>query len=252
MINTVNIIGAGNVATALAVVLSKKIRVKAVWSRKPKTAIELSSRINSEVCLSLTDLPNADLNIIAVADDVIKDTVKKLDMNIPVVHTSGSVPKSVLKDFRKYGVFYPLQTFSKDRMVEMSEVPFFIETNDTELERELFDLTKEVLNTTPYKLNSDKRKALHLAAVISNNFTNHLLLESKKILTQQEIPFDVLKALMFETVGKAFDLGPENAQTGPANRGDKKIIEDQLKLLKEQEMNQLYKLFTRAIENNKA
>ena len=128
MIENVVIIGAGNLATQLALALFEKgIQVKQVYSRKIESASELAGKVNASFINDLSQLlPEADLYIIAVKDSAIQEVLENLRLNNEqlVVHTAGSVPMSILEGFsNNYGVFYPLQTFSKSRKVDFSDYP---------------------------------------------------------------------------------------------------------------------------------
>jgi predicted short-subunit dehydrogenase-like oxidoreductase (DUF2520 family) len=145
-------------------------------------------------------------------------------------------------------VFYPLQTFSRERNIKLEEVPVLIEGNNSKT----VDVIKKIADTiTPYVFETDSatRKTIHLSAVIANNFTNHLFVLAEKILAKKNIPFPLLGPLLHETVIKAIQLTPGESQTGPAKRGDTKIIEEHLKMLKkDSSLSKIYKLLSESIE----
>lgn len=237
------LIGSGNVATHLGhALLAAGAEIIQVYSRKPANAKALAKKLKAK---PLTDLSKTDkrpaLVVIAVKDDAIAAVVKKIKVGEGiVVHTSGSVPMNVLKKFGQYGVFYPLQTFSKNRKIDFGNIPVCIEANDTST---LLSLTTiaETLSDCVYNLDSEQRQAAHLAAVFANNFTNHLYAVSEQILNEQKLPFDLIRPLIDETALKVMDDFPENTQTGPAARKDTAVIKKQAALLKKHP--QLKKLY---------
>jgi predicted short-subunit dehydrogenase-like oxidoreductase (DUF2520 family) len=146
------------------------------------------------------------------------------------VHTAGSVPIDILDKFYNYGIFYPFQTFSKNRDISFDNIPILVEGNSKKTTGQLLKLASS-LSKTVYEVNSEQRLLLHIAAVFACNFTNHLYHVSKKISDKAELPFDILQPLIEETVSKAFKVSPEKAQTGPASRSDRKTMEKHIEIL---------------------
>jgi predicted short-subunit dehydrogenase-like oxidoreductase (DUF2520 family) len=252
MIENVVIIGAGNLATQLALALFEKgIQVKQVYSRKIESASELAGKVNASFINDLSQLlPEADLYIIAVKDSAIQEVLENLRLNNEqlIVHTAGSVPMSILEGFsNNYGVFYPLQTFSKKRKIDFSDIPICIEASHASTFLELEKLG-EKLSTSVSQINSDERKTLHLAAVFVNNFVNHLYALGADILLDKKLNFDLLKPLIRETAEKIESLNPIDAQTGPAKRNDQNTINAQLKMLHgKPEYQKIYSFATESI-----
>ena len=252
MIENVVIIGAGNLATQLALALFEKgIQVKQVYSRKIESASELAGKVNASVTNDLSQLiPEADLYIIAVKDSAIHEVLENLRLNDDqlIVHTAGSVPMNILEGFsNNYGVFYPLQTFSKSRKVDFLTVPICIESNHPSNFLKLEKLG-ERLSTSVNQINSEERKTLHLAAVFVNNFVNHLYAVGADILHDKKLDFDLLKPLIRETAKKIESLNPIDAQTGPAKRNDQNTINAQLKMLQgKPEFQKIYSFATESI-----
>lgn len=191
---------------------------------------------------------DAELYIIAVTDSVIAQVASEIgEVDGVVVHTAGSVPMTVLPQKRR-GVLYPLQTFSKDRKIDMAKVPFFVES-DTDL-----DLLKEVassLSGTVYEMDSEKRKHLHLAAVFCCNFTNRLYAMAAELVGRQGIPFEALLPLIDETAAKVHELHPRQAQTGPAVRWNVEVMEAQKAMLEDGTYRQIYELMSKSIHDDK-
>jgi len=164
------------------------------------------------------------------------------------VHTSGGLTLHEMDKKNKRGVFYPLQTFSKDVEVDFSEVPLCLEVENKSNLNLLKELA-ESIGSKQYKVNSDQRSSLHLAAVFVNNFTNQLYRIAHEITESTSVDFNILKPLIKETAHKIEELSPYRAQTGPAKRNDKKTIKKHLKMLKKEQHKEIYELLTKAIQH---
>jgi len=246
------LIGAGNVATHFGGALKKAgHQILQVFSRSESSAKELSRHLKCGYTTQQGDiLASADLYIISISDNAIRNFLKSFRVkNKIIVHTSGSVSISVFgKSIKNCGVIYPLQTFSKERKVKFSEVPLLTEGNNA---KALASINSVAGSVSPFvfEMSSDDRKTVHLSAVIANNFSNHLFVLAEKILRQKNIPFPLLGPLLHETVIKAIKLTPGEAQTGPAKRGDAKIIEEHLKMLRnDASLQKIYRLMSASIE----
>ena len=249
--NGVVILGAGNVATHMSIALKKAgFSIKCVYSKTINAARNLALKVDSHYTNDIIHIPSeADLYIVAVKDEVVEQIIDaiKLEFEI-IVHTAGSISMDVFKDkFENCGVFYPLQTFSKDRELDFSNIPICIESNNEILESKLLNLAK-CLSNSVHVIDSEKRKKLHLAAVFACNFANHMYSMATEILSQPDIPFDLLKPLIAETAQKAIDSDPLKAQTGPAVRNDQNVIKKHLKMLKDNpEFEKIYRFVSDSI-----
>ena len=201
---------------------------------------------------TLEALPlEADVFIIAVKDAVLPDVIRAATKGREdqlFVHTAGSMPLSLFAGYTcRYGVFYPMQTFSKERSVSFTDIPIFLEAND---KRSLLvlRLLAESISHSVYVLNSEERKYLHLSAVFACNFANHCYALAAQLLEQHGLPFDVMLPLIDETARKVHDLHPRDAQTGPAVRYDENVINMQRQLLADHPvMQEVYELLSRSI-----
>lgn len=245
---SVVILGAGNVATHLFKTFNKtkNISVKQ-WFNRNINSIS-SYKNNVDIIDDLSLLKDADVYIIAVSDDAIAELSNKLPFeNKLVVHTSGSVNIHDLNKKHKRGVFYPLQTFSKDTRIDFENVPVCIETIDKKDYHILKELALSIGSPTK-RVNSDQRRVLHLAAVFVNNFTNQLYRIGHEITESESTEFNLLKPLILETAKKVQDLSPYMAQTGPAKRNDKKTIKKHLSILENDHHKDIYNLLTESIQ----
>ena len=253
-LQTITFIGSGNVATHLAKTLFYKgFVIHEVYSKSLEKAQLLASKINAKACNQIEQLSNeSDIYIICIKDDFIQEIVEKLSFkNKLIVHTSGSISIDALKSFEHYGIFYPLQTFSKEKEVNMFEVPFCIEANTKITEQALINLG-ESISEYVYLINSEQRKKLHLAAVFACNFTNYMYQIANDITRKNDIDFDILKPLIIETAKKIKKKTPKSMQTGPAKRKDEVVIKNHLELLNDSpDYQQIYKLISdNIIKNN--
>lgn len=184
---------------------------------------------------TLEALPlEADVYIVAVKDaalaDVIRAATKGRESQL-FVHTAGSMPMDIFKGLTAhYGVFYPMQTFSKERLVDFNDISVFLETNDA-VSMERLKMLSTTLTTHIYELDSEGRKHLHLAAVFACNFVNHCYALSAEVLAAKGLPFSVMLPLVDETAQKVHELSPREAQTGPAVRGDQNVMQMQANML---------------------
>ena len=195
-ISSISIVGAGNVAFHLATGLLKAgIRIDYCWNRTPEKAVELATSLQCKAATTMEDLATSDLILCAVSDDVLPSLLPQLSAFAPVVATSGTVDVISFSTNFPVGVFYPLQTFSRNRAVDLATVPIFVESSSSEFTTALLSLGNTISRTVN-ELPWEKRVELHLAAVFVNNFTNHLIDIAQQQLTDADLSFDWLKPLL--------------------------------------------------------
>lgn len=235
MIKSVTIIGGGNVATHLCIALAGKV----------DELISIPSR-------ELEDLPlDSDIYIIAVSDKAIAEVATAMpSLSGVVAHTAGSVGMDVLSSrFKRAGVFYPLQTFTKGSDLDYSEIPVFVEGTDSSVEAGLSELASLFTNHC-MKADSARREKLHIASVFACNFANHLWDVADKLLREDGLTLEVLMPLIGATVEKLKHLTPHDAQTGPAVRKDMNVINRHLEKLADSKYSEIYRLLSKAIIEN--
>lgn len=244
------IIGSGNVAQHLIKTFTNNPLVDVIqcFARNKKTISHLVDidKIVDDYSL----LKSADIYIIAVTDTAIVEVSNQIPFKGKlVVHTSGSVAMNELSDNNRKGVFYPLQTFSKTKAVNFSEVPICIESQNESDFKVLEKMAYSISNSV-YSITSEQRKSLHVAAVFVSNFVNHLYTIGNQICDENNVSFDVLKPLIIETAQKIKTLSPQEAQTGPAKRNDTTTINKHLLMLTKDNQKEIYKLLTKSIIDN--
>lgn len=245
------LIGSGNVATNLGQALKASgITIKQVYSKNPAHAELLATKLGASYISDISDIyMDADIYFYALKDSVLKRILKKIDIPSGIqVHTGGSIPMSEFEGFAtKFGVFYPVQTFSVNKEVDFSNVPICIEACNSEVRKTLVDLA-ELISRKVYIVNSENRKNIHLACVFACNFTNYMYDAASMILEDAGMTMDIIRPLIQETAEKINTLRPFEAQTGPAVRMDEKTILKHLSLLnKKSDLKKIYKLLTENI-----
>lgn len=246
---TINIIGLGNVAFHLIQKINTlpnyKLQQVAVRNRENAKDILASNQIVTQI----SDLQTADLTIISVSDEAIKQVSEAIPYQDQlVVHTSGTTSMEVLRTHNRRGVFYPLQTFSKSRKVDFENIPLCIETTNENDGEELKTLAYQ-MSEKVFMISSEQRKSLHVAAVFVSNFVNHMYSIGNEICEENEVPFEVLHPLIQETAAKIKTLAPLKAQTGPAIRHDEITLKTHQEFLKNETYKNIYKTITESIQN---
>lgn len=246
----VSIIGSGNVAHHLIHAFSKttEIELVQVYSRNVATVSDLVTY--AKIITDIRELQPVDLVIFAIPDDAISEISQHLPFsNQLVVHTSGTKEMGILASNNRKGVFYPLQTFSKAKELDFKSIPICLEAQN-DADYQLLEKVAKSISDSVYKINSEQRKALHVAAVFVCNFVNHLYQMGNEICNENQLPFDILKPLIQETAHKILTLSPAEAQTGPAKRGDTQTINAHLSFLTNETQKEIYKILTKSIIDN--
>ncbi|MDR0683351.1 MAG: DUF2520 domain-containing protein [Dysgonamonadaceae bacterium] len=252
------LVGAGNVATHLGSALQEKgFSIIQVYSHTLTSAGILGNKLQTKFTHTIQDIDrDADLYLFSLKDSVLPEIIEQFfPVDGLLVHTSGTLSWNVFerRGAGRFGVLYPLQTFSKTRKVAFDTLPVFIEANNPKDEDRLETIALTLSNRV-VRLSSDRRKQLHLAAVFACNFTNHLYAIAAEILEKQDLPWNVLLPLIQETAAKVKQLHPKEAQTGPAVRYDQDVMNSHLESLKgDPDKQELYRMISRSIqrfENN--
>lgn len=243
-------IGAGNLATRLSLAMQRVgMQIGQVYSHTEASARQLVTRLGCPWTNDLSALQeDGDLYVFSLKDTVLSDVISKVKPNNGMwVHTAGSMPMSVFEGYaQRFGVLYPLQTFSKGRNVNFDVIPIFLEAN-TDKNADYLKNIASALSENVRFMSSEKRRSLHLAAVFACNFTNHIYTLSYKLLENESIPADVLLPLIDETVSKIHSMPPAAAQTGPAIRYDENVINKHLAMLDDPDMQAIYRLLSQSI-----
>lgn len=246
------IVGSGRLAHSLLEVLNQLTNTKVLLtSRNRKTGISLAKTQHIEFC-DARDIPLVDHAFLCVTDSSIAEVAVQLKSHCAsLIHLSGGTPLDVLPEDVQSAVFYPFQTFSERRSVSWKGLPVFIQSNHEQLRSELYHIAAEI-GANPQQLDDDKRRVLHLAGVLANNFTTLLIGQSKELLKSQGIDQYTLQPILEETISKALDLPIQKSLTGPAIRGDQEVIDRHLEYLYERnDLKELYLALTKFITTQK-
>lgn len=246
----VTLIGSGNVAT----VLGRKLieaghTVRQVYSRNADHARQLADELAAK---SVSDLmavdDGADIYIVALSDKALEEVASVWKMKDKlVVHTAGSVSINVLKEVSNhYGILYPLQTIRKE-IDSLPVLPILVDGNNASNRTQIFDFAQSFADRVAYA-DDDERSKLHLAAVVSNNFSNYLFALAEDYCRQEHVEFNLILPLLEESVKRLYAHSPAEVQTGPAIRRDQKIIQKHLQMLEGYgELKEMYALMSEKI-----
>ena len=248
----ITFIGAGNVASNLSIELQRNgYKIVEIWSQSKDSSQQLANKLKCDWTTNLSKLRETDLFIISVKDDATEEVISNIkNKTTPIVHTSGSVGVDVFKKNILFGVFYPIQSFSKNIILDFEKIPICIESNNKSLEKELSNIANDISQYV-HIMSSVKREKLHLAAVFACNFSNHMISISETILEENNIDFNILKPLIYNTINKIQDNSPKKNLTGPAMRKDYNTIKKHLEMIKkDDDLASIYSLISNQIIKN--
>lgn len=251
-IRRITVIGSGNVAEALALNIAGAwgVELVEVVARNAKRGEAIAMAAGCDFVEMGNEVAQADLYIIAVSDRAVAEVAEALELSEEaiVVHTAGSVELSALGKGRR-GVFYPFQTFTAGRAIDLSDVPIFIEGSD-EATTAALEAFAEQLSSKVYRADSHRRREIHLSGVWACNFVNALYGVAADVLHEREgLSFEVLQPLILETAHKAAEaVHPAAVQTGPARRGDSEVMARHEAMLTDKpELQEIYRLISEEI-----
>jgi predicted short-subunit dehydrogenase-like oxidoreductase (DUF2520 family) len=244
---TISIVGSGNMAYQLTGAFVKaNYDVKGIYSRNLTTAHEIGQQYDIPVFTDFSSLLS-DVVFLCVSDDAIYDVSSVCASSERIlVHTSGSTSTDVINNERK-GVFYPLQTMTKLNEVDFGKVPIFVTSDQSDITSLLLKIAKSISGKA-YVINDDQRLKLHLSAVITNNFMNHLAVKAKALLEGNGLDYAMITPLLEMTFDKIAKQPYNMTQTGPAIRGDKKVLEKHMQLLaNDPNLKEIYDTMSKSI-----
>ena len=248
----ITLIGSGNVATWMAQRLAKSVRfpIMQVFSRKQENARRLADMLQAEAIDDIKLLnPENQIFIFALADNAYDEILPQLPFKLSAAFTtSGTVSCQCLAPYaERYGVIYPLQTFSKTQEMSDLEVPLCLESDFVGDRKELlWELARE-LSPTCYEVSEAQRARMHVAAVFACNFSNAMYGIAYDLLKKDNLPFKILLPLLRQTVRKVGEMTPAEAQTGPAARGDFNVMRKQMESLEDERLREIYRLMSETI-----
>lgn len=248
---TYYLIGTGNTAWFMATMLYAAGHVcKGIYGRDITKVVELANTINSTAHELVNSIPDdADVCILAVSDNAITTICKQLSFkNTLLLHTAGAIPANALSaTANNYGVIWPIYSITKSQLPTTRNIPTVVEVNNNSCLEDIKTIAKSFTDSI-YEADSNKRKKMHLAAVFSNNFSNHLFAIAEKICEEQQIPFSVMIPIIAQTAERINGEHPSLLQTGPAKRNDTNTMQEHISLLNEHpEWEKIYKSISASI-----
>lgn len=252
-IETVSLVGSGNIAHWLVYALKKAdVDIRQIYSRQLDHAKELAAKAGADAIDNLRDLsPDSDLYIFSVKDDSYETLLSQLPFRLPLaVHTAGSLSIRIFEPYAdSYGILYPYQSLNKNMDYANVEVPLSVESNDKMVENELFAFAGR-LSSTVQLMGEAQRLVLHRAAIFGCNFTNAMYAIAYDILRENNIDWRMILPLLENTLDKVKTMNPHDAQTGPAKRGDQNIIRMHQEALQDERLREIYRLMSDYIMRN--
>jgi predicted short-subunit dehydrogenase-like oxidoreductase (DUF2520 family) len=247
---SVSVIGSGNVAWHLTKRLfACGYSIPCVFSRNLSHAKLLAEQVNAKAVDNITVIPYSDLYLFSIKDDAYRKIISDFPRTTAIcVHTSGSLEMNILgKISDNHGVLYPFQSFSKGKSIHFEDIPVCVEASNLQTEQTLMKVAEEISRVSCL-LSTEQRTYLHLAGVFASNFSNALYVIAQQILEQRNIDFKIILPLINETVDKLNSLSPMDAQTGPAVRQDKIIMDKHITMIKDSDWKDLYQLISNIIQ----
>lgn len=254
-LSKITIIGTGRVAKSLASIFYQKGTLNEIYGRKLDRAKQIILGYNNISMTTSLDFKNSqsDIFIICVSDSSISKVAQQLSLptQATLLHTSGTVDLSVFSTIEhNYGILYPVQTFSNEVITSLQNVPILIDSNDDKTCQKI-RLLANTLSQKVYQVPQGERELLHISAVFASNFTNRMIHASQEILSQTQLPLDLLEPLIYQSVNNALLHGPQKTLTGPAKRDDQLTINKHTALLSSQpELKAIYQILTAYILND--
>ena len=240
---SISIIGTGNVAELLGQrLLNAGYVLSSVIGRNQHRLVQLSSDWKCNI--ESIDAISGDIVLVAVSDDVTIEIIEQIEQNKIVFYTAGTIDINLIKH-PLVGVFYPLQTITKNRIPKIDSFPILIESEHPEVIKKLNSIAQLISNQVSV-CNSIERNKIHCIAVFINNFSNHVIHIGQSIATKEKIDFSLFPSLLKETFEKLNEMNAKEAQTGPARRNDIETISNHLNLLTESEKS-IYLALTNSI-----
>ena len=244
------LVGTGNVSKAIARAVQKTNKINLISVIGRNNQLSTAYPVKVPYATNPSKLPECDLILLTVQDQMIKSVSDKLVSNHAVVaHTSGASNIDLLSAHKHRGVLYPIQTFSDKSRLEWKNIPICWEANTLKTQKILKEVAQSLGVNKIVALDHQKRTVLHLGAVLANNFSNKLFDSAQQLLEQNQLDFELLKPLILETAYKITKQSPAESQTGPARRGDRLTIKKHMSIINNEALLEVYKTFTNQILN---
>jgi predicted short-subunit dehydrogenase-like oxidoreductase (DUF2520 family) len=216
MVDSVNVVGAGRVGSAV----SARLRERGV------------AVIDSD----------AELVLLCVPDRAIPEAAAAVEPGPWVAHVSGATPLAALDPHERRFSLHPLQTFTRAGSPEQLDGAWAAVTAESEEAREVAFWLARTLRLRPFALDDDLRALYHAGAVVASNFLVTLYRAAATLVEDAGAPPEALVPLMRRTIENGFEL------TGPIERGDWATVESHLAEIRARrpELETLYRVLADA------
>ncbi len=247
---TLNIIGAGRVARALAALWrrNKGFDIQDVLNRTPGSTRDAVAFIGAgSAAPALAAMRPANVWLLATADSDIPPVASQLAASgvlragDVVFQCSGALPSSELRGVMPADVavcsVHPLKSFadSADAVRTFTGTCCAAEGDAAALA--LLKPAFERIGARVTEIDARFKTVYHAASVIVCNYLTALMESGLQCYEKSGLPRDIastmMQPLVRETVDNVFKLGTAKALTGPIARGDAAVVERQLKALNE-------------------
>jgi predicted short-subunit dehydrogenase-like oxidoreductase (DUF2520 family) len=242
------IVGAGNLARALAVALDAAgYKIVQVIARDRQTSLRRARRLAAEVGAPAVTAAKAqiqaDLVWFCVPDSAIASAATALkgaaDWSGKVaVHSSGALTSDGLAELRRRGAavasVHPLMTFVRGSRPSLEGVPFAVE-GDRRAVRMARALVVD-LRGQPVAILKRNKPAYHAWGMFISPLLTALLSASERVAIAAGVPRNAAKQRMLpilrQTLANHAALGTSGASSGPIVRGDVETVKKHLTVLR--------------------
>jgi predicted short-subunit dehydrogenase-like oxidoreductase (DUF2520 family) len=244
---SVAIIGAGNLARALAVSLRDAgFPIAAIVGRSNKESLKSARRLAQQVgARATTDLRTvrADLVWFCVPDSAIEQVSRKsvaemLGNTKVALHSSGALTSDELNAWRERGAavasVHPMMTFVRGSQPSLAGVPFAIE-GDAKAIR----VSREIvgaLGGLAYPIRKEDKAAYHTWGTFASPLFTALLATAERVASEAGVrPKDAARRMvpmLLQTLANYAEFGAGRGFSGPIIRGDVDTVKRHLKALR--------------------
>lgn len=258
----ITIIGAGTLATALAIALRRSgYRVIEVVSRNNAQSISRARKLAKRVGARVTTLHEAQFTAkvtwVCVPDDAISEVATQIAAHDDwkrkiAIHSSGALGSDALTPLKKAGAgiasAHPLMTFVRTSNPELKGVPFALEGDASALVT--INAIIRSIGGKPFRIAARVKPAYHLFGFFSSPALVALIVAAQQVGElagfKRRKSSELMGPIVRQTIENCLVTTPQLAFSGPLRRGDIATLRKHLEVLNAQpELLQLYKSLSR-------
>ena len=221
--------------------------VQDLYSRTPASATQAAAFVGAgRVAASLTEMRAADAWLISVPDGQIAEVAAQLAaaqgpamQGAVVWHNSGFWSSQALDALHVVGAItasvHPVLSFASptSAVAQFAGTLCGIEGQADALA--VLQPWVQAIGGQGFEIASDKKPLYHAAAVFCSNFTVVLQAVAQEAWRASGVSADLLtpltQALLQSSVSNVLQMGPQQALTGPAARGDTAVVQHQAEVV---------------------